>query len=78
MQIKTPGDLSAAIRAARRRRRMTQRDLALIAGTGERFIVELEAGKATARLGHVFAVVSALGLNMMIEDPEGGAEAPAP
>jgi y4mF family transcriptional regulator len=76
MRIKTPVDLSEAIRGARRRRRMTQRDLALIAGTGERVIVELEAGKPTIRLGHVLAVMAALGLEMTIEDSEYDAKAP--
>jgi len=64
-----PLDPGAAIRAARRRRGLTQRDLALIAGTGERFIVDLEAGKATAQLGRTLAVIAALGLRLSLADP---------
>ena len=39
----------------------TQADLALAAGVGLRFIVELEAGKPTVRLEQVLRVVDALG-----------------
>jgi hypothetical protein len=42
--------------------------LALAAGTGERFIVELEAGKPTARLGKALAVVAVLGLKLQLAD----------
>jgi HTH-type transcriptional regulator / antitoxin HipB len=62
----------AAVRAARRRHGMTQRELALIAGTGERFVVDLEAGKPTAQLGRALAVAAALGLTVSLTDP--GAE----
>ena len=34
---------------------MTQRDLALVINTGERFVVDLEAGKATSQLGKALA-----------------------
>jgi y4mF family transcriptional regulator len=40
---------------------LTQSDLALAAGVGLRFIVELEAGKPTVRLEQVLRVVDALG-----------------
>ena len=68
MKIEAPTELGGAIRAARRNRGMTQRDLALIAGTGERFVVELEAGKATTQLGRTLAVIAALGLTLTIHD----------
>lgn len=66
--ISSPVEFGAALRAARRRDRLTQRDLALAAGTGERFIVELEAGKATAHLGKAFTVAAALGLKLRVDD----------
>jgi len=40
---------------------LTQQDLALAAGVGVRFIVDLEGGKPTVRLEQVLRVVDALG-----------------
>ncbi|MFB0936807.1 MAG: helix-turn-helix transcriptional regulator [Propionivibrio sp.] len=53
--------LGAALRAARKQLRLTQSDLALAAGVGVRFIVDLEAGKPTVRLEQVLRVIDALG-----------------
>jgi HTH-type transcriptional regulator / antitoxin HipB len=63
-QIATAGDLGAAILAARKKQGLTQRQLALAAGTGERFVVELENGKGTARLGTALRVAATLGLRL--------------
>ncbi|UCZ87784.1 hypothetical protein LGQ10_17445 [Pseudomonas sp. L5B5] len=46
---------------------MTQRQLADTAGVGVRFIVDLEAGKETVRMGLVLVVLSALGININLE-----------
>ncbi len=54
-------DLGAALRVARKALRLTQADLALAAGVGLRFVVELEAGKPTVRLELVLRVIDALG-----------------
>ena len=43
---------------------LTQRELALSIGVGERFIVELEAGKATAQLGKALAAAKAAGMHL--------------
>jgi y4mF family transcriptional regulator len=59
--IPTAQTLGAALRTARKRLGLTQADLALAAGVGVRFIVELEAGKPTVRLEQVLRVVDALG-----------------
>lgn len=59
--IGTPKQLGDAIRAARRQLALTQPQLALAAGVGVRFIVDLEAGKSTVRLEQVLRVVEALG-----------------
>lgn len=53
--------LGTEIRAARRKLGLTQADLALAAGVGVRFIVELEAGKATVRLEQTLRVINVLG-----------------
>jgi y4mF family transcriptional regulator len=64
LAIKTAADLGKAVRRARTSEHLTQRQLALSVGTGERFIVDLEAGKETARLGPALRVATALGLKL--------------
>ena len=59
--IKSPQQLGAALRAARKQLGLTQPKLALAAGVGVRFIVDLEAGKPTLRLDTVLRVIDALG-----------------
>ncbi|WP_416336473.1 helix-turn-helix transcriptional regulator [Dechloromonas sp. A34] len=49
------------MRAARKQLALTQAQLALAAGVGVRFIVDLEAGKPTLRLAQVLRVIDALG-----------------
>ena len=49
------------MRSARKQRGLTQPQLALAAGVGTRFIVDLESGKPTVRLAHVLRVIDALG-----------------
>lgn len=67
-RIATVEDFGTALREARRRLGLTQRQLALAVGAGERFIVDLERGKATARLGKALAVAAALGLRLELRD----------
>ena len=59
--IHTPEQLGQALRSARKQLALTQPQLALAAGVGVRFVVELEAGKPTVRLEHVLRVIDALG-----------------
>ena len=59
--IRSPQQLGAALHAARKQIGLTQPQLALAAGVGVRFIVDLEAGKPTLRLEHVLRVIDALG-----------------
>ena len=54
-------DLGAEIRAARKHLGLTQSDLALAAGVGLRFIVDLERGKPTAHLAKTLQVIHSLG-----------------
>ncbi|WP_297577541.1 helix-turn-helix transcriptional regulator [uncultured Deefgea sp.] len=71
--IQTTRHLGAAIRAARKQLKLTQPQLALAAGVGVRFIVDLEAGKPTLRLETVLRVIDALGGTVQIS----GLPAPA-
>lgn len=59
--IRSPQQLGHALRAARKQLGLTQPQLALAAGVGVRFIVDLEAGKPTVRLENVLRVIDALG-----------------
>ena len=59
--IHTTDQLGTALRIARKQLGLTQPQLALAAGVGTRFIVDLESGKPTVRLEHVLRVIDALG-----------------
>ena len=47
----------------------TQKDLAVTSGTGLRFIIELEQGKATSQIGKVLTVLNTLGVTMSFTPP---------
>jgi y4mF family transcriptional regulator len=64
LQIRTAEEFGAAVREARKREHLTQRELALSVGTGERFIVDLENGKKTVHLGKALHVAVSLGLKV--------------
>jgi y4mF family transcriptional regulator len=67
--------LGALVRDARKAAGLTQPDLALAAGTGTPFIVDLERGKSTIQLGKVLDVLRALGIELQavgnVADPRG-------
>jgi len=50
------------IRSRRKALNMTQDQLALATGVGRRFLIDLEAGKATCQLGLSLVVAEALGI----------------
>ena len=60
-RIPSAATLGQELRSARERLGLTQSDLALAAGVGLRFIVDLERGKPTVRLSLVLRVIDALG-----------------
>ncbi len=79
--IRSPQELGRALRVARKQLGLTQPRLALAAGVGVRFIVDLEAGKPTLRLENVLRVIDALGGEIQLsglpsvaadDQPEGG------
>lgn len=67
--IATAHEFGATLARARKALGLTQRELALSIGVGERFIVELEAGKSTAQLGKALAAAKAAGMRL-INSPE--------
>jgi HTH-type transcriptional regulator / antitoxin HipB len=60
----TAEEFGRLIRHGRRALGMTQRDLALAINSGERFVVDLEAGKGTSQLGKALAAARAVGLRI--------------
>jgi HTH-type transcriptional regulator/antitoxin HipB len=69
MSTKTLGVL---VTERRKRLGMNQRELALVSGTGVRFISDLENGKETCELGKTLAVLANLGLEVQLTPKAGG------
>ncbi len=69
MKIENAESLGQAIREQRRRLKVTQKDLAMVSGTGLRFIIDLEKGKPTCQLGKALEIVRALGMKLELEMP---------
>ena len=67
----TARHIGRTVREVRRSLGVTQRQLAMTAGTGLRFIVELEKGKPTCQLGKTLAVLGALGVEVLLQPPPG-------
>ena len=65
----TPEEIGRIVRETRRAQGLRQDQLAGAASVGVRFLVELEAGKATAQIGKALAVLAALGCMLRIEPP---------
>jgi HTH-type transcriptional regulator/antitoxin HipB len=63
--ISTSIEFGLQLARARRSLGLTQRDLALAIGVGERFIVDLESGKPTAQLGKALAAAKAAGMRLV-------------
>lgn len=74
--ISTSLEFGEGLARARRSLGLTQRELALAIGVGERFIVELESGKSTAQLGKALAAAKAAGMRLIDLSDEPGGWAP--
>ena len=68
--IQSTEDIGQIIRQIRKQLGITQSDLALTAGTGLRFIIELEKGKATCQIGKVLQVLQVLGIQCHLSHTE--------
>jgi HTH-type transcriptional regulator/antitoxin HipB len=76
--IDTSREFGQSIARARKGLGVTQRELALAIGVGERFIVELEAGKPTAQLGKALAAAKAAGMILIDAAEVSGQGPPSP
>ncbi|WP_454727925.1 MULTISPECIES: helix-turn-helix transcriptional regulator [Cupriavidus] len=59
-------DLGELVKRLRTQQRITQQALAEWAGTGERFIVDLERGKPTVQLDKILKVLDTLGARLAV------------
>lgn len=64
--VKSPAELGAIIRSARKDQSLTQLDVAGLGATGNRIIVDIENGKPTVQLQKVMALMDLLGLELMV------------
>ncbi|MDZ7854371.1 MAG: helix-turn-helix transcriptional regulator [Halomonas sp.] len=64
--IRHSEDLGKLVRQLRAEQDLLQTDLAGLAGTGNRFIVDLERGKPTLQLQKVLDVLDLMGLEVVV------------
>lgn len=69
MKIRTAKEFGELIHNARIKADLTQAQLAAASGTGERFIRELEKGKATCQLEKALFVAQMLGMTIDVIPP---------
>jgi HTH-type transcriptional regulator / antitoxin HipB len=67
----TATEIGALVRETRKRLGVTQKDLALTAGTGLRFVIDLEKGKETCELGKSLRILQTLGITVTLTPPAG-------
>ncbi len=70
--ITNPEELGRLVKGARALLGVTQPQLAMTAGVGVRFIVDLEKGKPTCQLGKALQVLRALGIAIDVTLPSIG------
>jgi y4mF family transcriptional regulator len=70
----TPTDIGKLIRETRKRLGVTQKQLALTAGTGLRFVIDLEKGKPTCEIGKALRILETLGIKLTLMAPSGSRE----
>lgn len=67
MGISFPDELAAEARARRGSLRLSQRELAELAGVSERFVRFVEQGKRTVQLESLLALLDTLGLELRVQ-----------
>jgi len=67
----TPKTVGESVKSTRKAMGVTQKDLAMTSGTGLRFIIEMEKGKATCQLGKALTVLQTLGIKIELVPPAG-------
>lgn len=72
MKIVNAEQLGGLVRKHRKKLGVTQKELAMVCGTGLRFIVDLEKGKPTCQIGKVLQALQALGLELSFDESGSG------
>jgi HTH-type transcriptional regulator/antitoxin HipB len=67
-KISTVRELGQVIQATRKEQAFTQMDIAGLAHTGNRFIVDLENGKPTIQMQKVLDILDLLGLELVVQN----------
>ncbi|CAH0303416.1 MULTISPECIES: helix-turn-helix transcriptional regulator [unclassified Arthrobacter] len=67
MENSFPDELAADVRARRGSLRLSQRELAELAGVSERFVRFVEQGKRTVQLDSLLALIDTLGLELRVQ-----------
>jgi len=67
----TPKTVGELVKSTRKAMGVTQKDLAMTSGTGLRFIIEMEKGKATCQLRKALTVLQTLGIEIELVPPAG-------
>lgn len=65
----TTEQIGNLVRDTRKAMGVTQTDLSLTSGTGQRFISDLENGKPTCQLSKVLTVLQTLGIQIDLQSP---------
>ena len=65
----TVKEIGELIRKTRKTLGVTQQDLALTAGTGLRFVIDLEKGKETCEIGKALTILQTLGIRLTLTPP---------
>lgn len=69
-KISTIAELGAVVRDIRKGQGVSQDTLSGLAGTGQRYVSELERGKETIRLKELLKLLEALGASLYLADPQ--------
>ena len=69
-RLKNISSIGAKIKSIRKGQGVSQETLAGLAGTGQRYISELERGKETARIRELLKLIDALGAGLYVLTPE--------
>jgi y4mF family transcriptional regulator len=69
IELKTVKEIGRLVREERKRQNVTQLQLSGLAGTGIRFVSDLENGKGTIQVQKLLKIVQTLGLGLFVFSP---------
>ncbi len=68
---RSPKQMGNIIQRTRKQRRMTQTELAVIAGLRQEMISKIETGHEGTKLSSIYALFAALNLDLIVDDRSG-------